>query len=87
MQWEEFSYRWVRIAELTTTRYFAIAGLAFFVFYFLLKGIMVNRRMQAKYPKLKDYGRDITYSLITILIFATMATLVFIVFQPFTNLY
>lgn len=87
MQWEEFSYRWLRIAELTTTRYFVIAGLAFFVFYFLLKKIMAKRRMQAKYPKIRDYSRDIIYSLITILIFATIATLVFIVFRPFTNLY
>ncbi|GAA0879324.1 sterol desaturase family protein [Algoriphagus jejuensis] len=87
MNWEEFGYRWLRIAEITTIRYFVIAGLVFCVFYVLLKNILSSRRMQAKYPQLKDYGRDISYSLFSILIFATVAALVFIVLRPYTNMY
>ena len=81
MNWEGFGDRWIRVAEITTLRYFLIAGLAFFIFYFLLKNVLANRRMQEKFPGLKDYSRDILFSLITILIFATMAALVFTVFS------
>jgi Delta7-sterol 5-desaturase len=87
MNWGEFSYRWVRIAEVTTTRYFIIAGFAFLLFYYLLRRTMASRRMQSRFPKWKDYGRDIGYSVMTILIFATMASLVFIVLKPYTNLH
>jgi Delta7-sterol 5-desaturase len=87
MNWGEFIYRWIRIAEVTTTRYFVIAGLAFFLFYYLLRKVMSSRRMQVRFPKWKDYGRDISYSLLTILIFATVASFVFIVWRPHTNLY
>lgn len=87
MYWEEFWYRWFRIAELTTTRYFVIAGVAFLIFYFLLHKILQSRRSQPAFPGWKHYSRDIFFSLITIVIFATIATLVFIVFSDFTNFY
>jgi sterol desaturase/sphingolipid hydroxylase (fatty acid hydroxylase superfamily) len=87
MNWEGFVERWIRVAEITTFRYFFIAGLAFFVFYFLLKNILASRRMQDKFPGIKHYSRDILFSLITILIFATMAALVFTVFSDYTNLF
>jgi sterol desaturase/sphingolipid hydroxylase (fatty acid hydroxylase superfamily) len=87
MNWERFAERWFHVAQLTTTRYFVIAGLAFLIFYVLLKGVLAYRRSQVNFPKAKDYGRDILYSLITILIFATVAALVFVVFRPFTNFF
>lgn len=87
MNWEGFGERWIRVAEITTFRYFFIAGLAFFVFYFLLKNVLSSRRMQDKFPGIKHYSRDILFSLITILIFATMAALVFTVLRDFTNLF
>jgi len=49
--------------------------------------VLAYRRSQANFPKLKDYSRDILYSLITILIFATVAALVFEVFRPYTALF
>lgn len=87
MNWEGFVERWIRVAEITTFRYFLIAGLAFFIFYFLLKNVLASRRMQDKFPGLKHCSRDILFSLITILIFATMAALVFTVLSDFTNLF
>lgn len=87
MNWEGFGERWIRLAEITTFRYFLIAGLAFFTFYFFLKNVLANRRVQDKFPGLKHYSRDILFSLITILIFATMAALVFTVLRDFTNLF
>ncbi|MCU0402341.1 MAG: sterol desaturase, partial [Algoriphagus sp.] len=74
--------RWTRIAGNVTLRYFLIAGTVFFLFYFILNGILASRKMQTKFPKLKDYSRDIAYSLITILIFATMAAVVFVLLSP-----
>jgi Trk-type K+ transport system membrane component len=79
--WDDFFFRWTKIAGNITFRYFLIAGAVFFLFYFILSGIMANRKMQAKFPKLKDYSRDITYSLITILIFATTAAVVFVLLE------
>jgi Delta7-sterol 5-desaturase len=87
MNWDGFGDRWLRVAEITTIRYFLIAGLAFFIFYFLLKNILSSRRMQDKFPGLKHYSRDILFSLLTILIFATMASLVFTVMRDHTNLF
>ncbi|TFV93449.1 sterol desaturase family protein [Algoriphagus kandeliae] len=87
MNWEAFGERWIRVAEITTSRYFLIAGGAFLVFYFFLKNPLIHRRMQSKFPQSKHYYRDILYSLLTILIFATMAALVFVVLRPYTQLY
>lgn len=87
MIWDDFLIRWTRIASNVTFRYFLIAGTVFFLFYFILHGILASRKMQAKFPKLKDYSRDITYSLITILIFATMAAVVFVLLDPYTLYY
>ncbi len=87
MNWEGFGERWIRVAEITTFRYFFIAGLAFFIFYFLLKNVLASRRMQDKFPGIKHYSRDILFSLITILIFATMAALVFTALRDYTNLF
>lgn len=87
MDWAEFGQRWIRVAELTTSRYFIIAGGSFLIFYFLLKNTLFSRRMQSKFPHRKDYLRDISFSLVTILIFATMAALVFVVLRPYTNFF
>jgi Delta7-sterol 5-desaturase len=87
MIWDEFFFKWTKIAGNVTFRYFLIAGTAFFLFYFILNGILANRKMQAKFPKLNDYTRDISYSLITILIFATMAAVVFVLLDGYTLFY
>lgn len=87
MDWEKFNSHWLHVAELTTTRYFLIAGIAFLAFYFLFKRTFSNRKMQPKFPGIKQYGRDILFSLVTILIFATIAATVFSIFRPFTQLY
>jgi sterol desaturase/sphingolipid hydroxylase (fatty acid hydroxylase superfamily) len=87
MHWEGFGDRWIFIATQTTTRYFVIAGVVFFVFYILLRKVMANRRNQNSFPGWKHYRRDIAFSLITIVIFATVAALTFIVFSDYSNLY
>ncbi len=84
---DDIFHRWLQISQTIIFRYFLIAGLAFFMFYVLFKKPFQPRRIQSGFPKSKEYGRDIIYSLVTVLIFATMATLVFWVLFPWTNLY
>lgn len=87
MNWEDFGNSWFNIAEQTTTRYFMIAGVVFVIFYYLFHKILAHRRSQPLFPGWKHYSRDIMYSMITVLIFASIAALVFIVFRDYTNLY
>lgn len=84
---DEIIIRWVSISQYITFRYFLLAGLAFFIFYYVLKNPFKNRRIQPKFPKSADYWRDIMFSLFTVIIFATMATIVFWVIFPHTNMY
>jgi Delta7-sterol 5-desaturase len=84
---DEFLNKWMSISQYITFRYFIIAGITFLLFYFILKIPFQNRRIQTKFPKSTDYGRDILYSLFTVLVFATMATIVFWGVFPYTNMY
>ena len=54
---------------------FSLANNLFF--YFLLKGIVENKKIQSKYPKASDYIREIGFSTLTIFIFGVVP-LVFI---------
>lgn len=87
MEAGEFLQIWKQISGNITFRYFLIAGIAFLLFYILFNKFFSIRKIQAKFPQKKDYLRDIAFSMITVLIFATMATLVFWVYTPYTNLY
>lgn len=57
-------------------RYFFIAGMAFLIFYFPLKKTQWYKKIQPRFPGLKDYGREIAYSTSTIFIFAFVPLLV-----------
>lgn len=59
-------------------RYFITAGLAFLLFYILLRNNkFLPKKIQTTYPLKKDYYREIGYSLITILIFVGVALVLF----------
>jgi Delta7-sterol 5-desaturase len=60
---------WFSIFTLVSLRYFVIAGLAFLIWYVLLKKKMAFKKIQLRFPTLKDYQREILYSLMTIVIF------------------
>lgn len=85
--WSDFVSRCFFLIEKIGTRYFTVAGTAFILFYFLLHRFILSRKMQSKFPKVADYGRDILYSGITILIFSAMAAFVFVVLEPYTFFY
>ncbi len=69
---------WQLLLSITTlvgSRYFLTAGAAFVLFYIVLRRPMASRRTQPRFPALKDYQREVGYSLLTMLIFAAVPTL------------
>lgn len=84
---EQFLTTWLRISQSVTVRYFLIAGLAYVLFYLILKNRFLHRKIQSKFPGWDKMKPDILYSFQTILVFTTIATLVFVQWRPYTNLY
>jgi len=68
-------------------RYFIMASIAFLLFYILFWRPMLGRKIQAKFPKFSDYQREVLYSLLSMTIFSVIATAVFTVLRPYTQLY
>lgn len=66
MSWNDY----FAILENISTRYFFIAGITFLVFYILLRKWIYHKKIQPRFPKTKDYLREIIYSIITMLLFA-----------------
>lgn len=62
---------------LNFLRYFLITGPVFLIFYVLFKNKWKYKRIQLKFPKTKDYIRELVYSIITIFIFVAIAMIVF----------
>lgn len=58
------------IFKLIGLRYFIFAAIGFLIFYVLLKKKLWHRKIQQRFPKWNDYLREITFSVITIFIFA-----------------
>jgi lathosterol oxidase len=52
------------------SRYFILAGIAFVLFYVLFRNSGRFKKIQSKFPKQKDYIREIGYSITTIIIFS-----------------
>ena len=73
------------IAFNVGSRYYFVAGVAFFICYVLLRRWIKGRKIQAKFPAASDYLREILYSSFTILIFALVPT--FLVFHPWARGY
>jgi sterol desaturase/sphingolipid hydroxylase (fatty acid hydroxylase superfamily) len=71
MLWEKY----FGIVEKVGTRYFFVAGVAFLIFYVLFRNKTPLRKIQEKFPRNKDFFREISYSIMTILIFATVPVL------------
>lgn len=78
---------WLQESIGTVTDYFIYAGLLFFLFYVVLKKPFWFRKIQKKMPKLKDYTRDVLYSLLSITIFATVSLITFYFLADYTHTY
>lgn len=68
---------WLIASTSVFLRYVLVAGLAFLVFYVLFKNKWTVAKIQATFPKDKDYRREILYSLSSAGIFGAMAWMVF----------
>ncbi len=60
-----------------TARYFLVAGGAFLVYYVIFRSRWSYKKIQQKYPANKDYIREISYSVVTLAIFISVAVLVY----------
>ena len=66
MHWSKFLQELLNVAD----KYYLIAGIAFLVFYVLLRKRITWKKIQPKFPATKDYRREILFSTISIIIFA-----------------
>lgn len=87
MEFQYFLHKWQEELYHTGIRYFIAAGIIFFLFYVLLRKVMLPRKIQPAFPKFRDYRRDIFFSALSMCIFATIGVLTFTVLRPFTNIY
>jgi Delta7-sterol 5-desaturase len=60
---------WFSIFLVVSLRYIILAGLAFLIWYIIRKKKIAFRKIQLRFPELKDYQREILYSLSTMLVF------------------
>ena len=60
----------VYVFIFSVMRYVFFGGIAFLIFYVLLKKSNRFKKIQQRWPTIKDYQREITYSMITFCIFA-----------------
>lgn len=69
-----------RVFLLVGSRYFIFAGIAFFIFYVLLKKRIASKKIQANFPKRADFLREIGFSFSSMVIFALIITPIY--FNP-----
>ena len=72
MHWS-FYFQDVRII---LTRYLVLSGLAFLIWYVLLRNRIINKKIQQRFPKFNDYAREIGYSILTVLIMSFIPALI-----------
>lgn len=69
--------RFFAILAVIFLRYVFLASIAFLIYYVIRKKSISFRKIQLKFPVLKDYQREFLYSVSTAIIFATMGYLFF----------
>ena len=65
------------ILVINITRYFFFALPAFVLFYVIMKNKWSYKKIQAAFPRHRDYYREVLYSMITILIFVGVGLIAF----------
>lgn len=79
---------YIVFALLISLRYFLLTGLAYLLFYKVFRLKVVQLKIQERFPRHKDYVREIKHSLLTILIFAGYGFLIFDSnFKKWTKIY
>ena len=85
MNWNAFFQN----AQLIGSRYFLLALIGFLLFYVLFRNKWLYKKIQQRFPKNKDYAREIIYSVVTMLIFSLISSMVFThpSIRPHTTMY
>ncbi len=69
-------------------RYLLLAGTAYLLFYVVLKKKLISSKIQSKFPKNKDYYREIGYSVLTFLVFTLVGLFLYNPYiRPYTQTY
>ena len=66
---------WLELVFAVGSRYFILALIAWLIWYVWLRERWAPRKLQKAFPKTSDYRREIGYSLITVIIFASYPAL------------
>ena len=66
----------VQILVVNLLRYLVAAGLAYALFYVIFRKRWAHWKIQSKFPKPREYSREIAYSLLTISIFVSIGFLI-----------
>ena len=82
-----FFKAWLIASKYIVLRYFIIAGLAYLLFYVLFKKRWLQLKIQQQFPSAKSKWTEIYHSVITMVIFASMAAIVFKVARSQTHIY
>lgn len=83
----EFDFdTWLKTITNISARYFILAGVGFLLFYVLFPKIFQKIKIQNKFPHTKNYYRDIFYSIISMVIFTTIAYITFTTLKPYNNI-
>lgn len=79
----------INIALENARNYLVAAGLAFLIFYILLKRVMRSRKIQEPLPKNTDYAREIVFSVMSIVIFTLPPAILLLNkdIRPYTTYY
>jgi sterol desaturase/sphingolipid hydroxylase (fatty acid hydroxylase superfamily) len=72
----DLSEQFLRYVQIIASRYFVLAGIVWLIWYVLLKDKISYKKIQLRFPIRKDYQREIFYSIITMIIFAAVPTLI-----------
>lgn len=78
--------KWMHTMMTISMRYFILAGMTFLVFYILFPKVFQKIKIQRLFPKPKNYYRDVSYSVGSMLIFSTIAYITFTVLKPYNNI-
>ncbi|MDQ6812722.1 MAG: sterol desaturase family protein [Bacteroidota bacterium] len=83
-----FAETWYGLLIIIALRYFLIAGVAYLFWYKIKREKIAYKKIQLRFPRNKDYRREIFYSLITIVIFAAVpAAMLLTPFRQYTQYY
>jgi len=84
---EEYLILGLKVSRYILIRYFLIAGGTYLLFYLLLPRFLKLSKIQDKFPKMSAVASEIGHSMLTVVIFSFMATLILFILPEHTLIY